>query len=39
MASGAHPNAQLLDDNDAGFIINVAKSMLYYLDVKVGSGA
>jgi hypothetical protein len=28
MARGAHPNAQLLDDNDAQFIINMAKSML-----------
>ncbi|MGH3431079.1 MAG: abortive infection family protein [Mycobacteriales bacterium] len=37
MASRAHPNAHLLDDNEARFVINVAKSMLYYLDVKVGS--
>jgi hypothetical protein len=34
-ASVAHPNDQLLDDDEAMLVINVTRSVLHYLDSKL----
>ncbi len=34
-ASVAHPNANLLDEHEAMLVINVAKTLLHYLDAKL----
>lgn len=34
-ASLAHPNSELLEVDEAYFVINASKTLLYYLDAKL----
>jgi Abortive infection C-terminus len=37
-ASIAHPNEDLIEEPEAMLVINVVRSLLHYLDAKIGSG-
>ncbi len=36
--SVAHPNEQLLENEEAMLVVNVARTLLHYLDAKFASG-
>jgi Abortive infection C-terminus len=37
MASVAHPNERLLDEPEAMLVVNACRTVLQYLDAKIGS--